>query len=104
MATGSQSKSEQNEAQNLGSLGQGPGSPHDSHGHLLSTQPECPGPNPTPEPLRRGSGQTKPRVEPPRNAGSSVAIPHTHAWALVPQSLIQRARAGTSSTELFLPV
>ena len=104
MATGSQSRSEQNKAQKLGSHGQGLGSPHDSHGHLLSIQPECPELNPTPDPLRRGKGQTRPRVEPPRNAGSCVAILHPHAWALVPQSFIQRVHAGTSSTKLFLPV
>lgn len=47
--SGSHSLSEQNEVYNLGSHGQGLGSPHDAHGHLLPTQQEYPGLNPTPK-------------------------------------------------------
>ena len=77
---------------NLGSHGQGLGSPQNAHGHLLPTQQECPGLNS--HLLRRSSRQTEPSIRSPRNAGSSVAIP-PQAQPPGPQSLVQRAQAGT---------
>lgn len=72
MGAGSHSMSGQNEAHNPGSQGQGLGSPHDAHGHLLPIAgvsgakiPALP---------KRGDGQTGPSVGPPRNSGSCVVI------------------------------
>ena len=86
---------------NPGSHGQGLGSLQNAHGHLLPTQQECPGLNS--HLLRRSIRQTEPSIRSPRNAGSCVVIP-SQAQPPGPQSLVQRAQAGTLPTKLFSPV